>query len=401
MKVIIIPTIMLPMPPVKGGAVQNLIKLYLNWNEDMHQDDIFIFSFYDEDAKEAAQKYKHTTFIYVNDLPPVKLLQDKSIKGLSGIAYRTRQFLYQKQIVNEIVNNKNLSDFQILLLENCPQLAPGFRRALGDSITIYTHLHNDYVNDTTIHVQEIANSVDKFICVSDYISDRVRTVVANKPVVTVRNGVELKKSVSDTNEQLMNKYNIKKDDFVIIFTGRMVKEKGPHVLLEAYSKMKNKERTKILFLGSKLYGQNITDDYSKQLILLAEPYKKNIIFTGFIPYNEISNFYNIADIGVLPSLWDDPCPLTVIEYLVFGLPIIATISGGIPEIVSDSSALLYERDDKLSQNIASAIDNLIENPSKMKSMSESAVKRAKYFSAEAYIDRIFNSLHNGEDNHEK
>ena len=50
MKILMIPSRMLPIPPVKGGAVQNLINFYIEWNEKEKNNDLIVTSIYNEDA---------------------------------------------------------------------------------------------------------------------------------------------------------------------------------------------------------------------------------------------------------------------------------------------------------------------------------------------------------------
>ena len=60
MKILMIPSRMLPIPPVKGGAVQNLINFYIEWNEKEKNNDLIVTSIYNEDAKNLSSKLKNT-----------------------------------------------------------------------------------------------------------------------------------------------------------------------------------------------------------------------------------------------------------------------------------------------------------------------------------------------------
>lgn len=58
MKILMIPSRMLPIPPVKGGAVQNLINFYIEWNEKEKNNDLIVTSIYNEDAKNLSSELK-------------------------------------------------------------------------------------------------------------------------------------------------------------------------------------------------------------------------------------------------------------------------------------------------------------------------------------------------------
>lgn len=385
MKMIIVPSIMLPMPPVMGGAVQNLIQMYLDDNEVTGNAQIVVYSYFNDAAAAEAKKYKHTSYRYIQNLELMEELQHKSIKFLSGTAFHIREYVYVKEIVKSIRAEEN-GNFDLILLENCPQFALRFRECFPDK-TIYTHLHNDYVNDSKKSSTNVVRTTDKFICVSNYISERVKTIASDNKVVTVLNGVKIDKTGKRNNE-LRKRLGIREKDFVVIFTGRLVKEKGAHILIEAISKIQNREHIKVLFLGSKLYGQDISDDYLNNLQKMASPYKDNVVFTGFVPYGEIGDYYEIADVGILLSQWDDPCPLTVIEYLTFGLPVITTKSGGIPEIVDENCAFVFERNNSLADNAANAIQLLQNDRDLLNKMSKASQRRSELFTMKMYLNRM-------------
>ena len=65
---------------------------------------------------------------------------------------------------------------------------------------------------------------------------------------------------------------------------------------------------------------------------------------------------DIADIAVMPSLFQDPAPLVCIETQATGTPLIATRVGGIPEYVTKDSALLIDKDKNLVNNLADKIN---------------------------------------------
>ena len=61
----------LPLPPVKGGAVENLVQLLADENEQKNKLDLTIFSIYDKNAKDESVNYKNTHYVFIKI--PVKL----------------------------------------------------------------------------------------------------------------------------------------------------------------------------------------------------------------------------------------------------------------------------------------------------------------------------------------
>lgn len=67
------------------------------------------------------------------------------------------------------------------------------------------------------------------------------------------------------------------------------------------------------------------------------------------------SIYQLGDVAVLPSMWDEPAGMTMVEAVVSGLPLITTNSGGIPEYIPNDLAILLDRDDSLIRNISESI----------------------------------------------
>lgn len=389
MNIVIITSIMLPMPPVKGGAVQNLIKLFLDDNEKTNENTVHVFSFYDSEAEIQASEYKATTFHYIKNTTFLEKIQELNVSKVSRAAVLVREKIYINSVLKCMDANDELKNCDIILLENCPQFSIQIKKKFSSKM-LYCHLHNDYINHNSRNALPIIQSLDKIICVSDYIGKQVISVSKNANVVTLHNGVSAKEADKRKVKLIKDRYITSQNESLVIFTGRLIPDKGAHVLLEAYSKMKNKDKCSILFLGSQLYGKNVEDEYLKKLREMSKMYGKHIHFTGYIPYEEISSYYTAADIGVIPSLWEDPCPLTVIECLRYGVPVITTDSGGIPEIVDEKCSFVLHRDETLSQHIADCLDKLTDDSHLVQEMSREALKRSEKFTEECYLEHLKN-----------
>ena len=152
---------------------------------------------------------------------------------------------------------------------------------------------------------------------------------------------------------------------------------------------------KLLILGSALNELKTKTKYQEEIENIVQTISSKVIFTGFIKYEEINKFYSIADIAVLPSIWDDPAPLTVIESLVSGLPIITTNSGGIPEYATNGSAIIIERNKDLVENLSKSINLLLNDEAKLKEMSISAKKVSKDLTLNNYYNNFIDIMKKG------
>jgi glycosyltransferase involved in cell wall biosynthesis len=98
----------------------------------------------------------------------------------------------------------------------------------------------------------------------------------------------------------------------------------------------------------------------------------------------------MADIAVVPSKWEEPFGLTVVEAMAAGLPLITTQSGGIPEICN-KTAIIVEREN-LVDNLATAIRDLYQHPEKRKTIGQAGLMRSKYFDKERFAKDFFQAI---------
>ena len=258
------------------------------------------------------------------------------------------------------------------------------------------HLHNEKLSNNVPQYQSIYDAATCIITVSNYIKGLVKTVNPNDTKTkTVYNGINMSAFTSNTPAKPRTSLNLSDDDFLLLFSGRITKDKGIMELIEAMNQLKNYPQIKLLVIGSSFYGNaNNENNFAKALKQKAENIKNRIIFTGYIPYSEMPIYLRIADVAVIPSVWNDPFPTTVLEAQAMGLPIISTLRGGIPEEVTEENAILLNTNNQFVDNLASAILDLYKHPEKRKRMAEASHKRAKLFDKEVYAKNLFKALDN-------
>ncbi len=147
------------------------------------------------------------------------------------------------------------------------------------------------------------------------------------------------------------KYNINKNQIVILFLGRFASIKRVLELAEAAKLVvKKNDRAFFLFVG----GGSLTNELAKILL----PLKKNYKIVGWTAANEIHELYLASDIFVLPSK-SEALPLTILEAMAAKLHIVATPVGGIPEVLQDYPSKTFINK-PTSSNICSTLLNVIE-----------------------------------------
>ncbi|MBQ7472194.1 MAG: glycosyltransferase family 4 protein [Prevotella sp.] len=149
------------------------------------------------------------------------------------------------------------------------------------------------------------------------------------------------------------KYNIPTDNVVAMYHGRHDAEKGLDVLMEAVAQLREKP-FKLVLLGR---GDQEYTDHLKALIH-EKGIDDKVIFTGFV--DAIPPFVHEADFGILPSVVREGCPLSPMEYMSQGHPVVTTDNGGQREyVVNEGNGLLVPPGDsgKLADAMARLIDD--------------------------------------------
>lgn len=388
MKIAILTSGILPVPAVKGGAVENLIDFYLEYNDLHHLHDITIYSVADKaTAHHPALQSTVNHYYYINVGSVMAKLRKHIFHKL-----HTHDDYYHYSIeyfLHEAIQHIRHQHYDLIVLENRPGYSLRLKNFITTAKLIY-HLHNDNLNTTSQKYQDIYSAANRIITVSNFITNRIKTICfTDTKCVTVHNGINLKTFTPCSHLIHSSK------DFTLIFSGRLIPEKGILPLIQAFkiiTELQEPINIKLLILGSCSLGNNYQKtSFLQQLTKEAEKIG-NITFTGYVDYAHISTYLSQADIAVLPSLWDEPFGLTCIEALAAGLPVITTKCGGIPEVVDDSCAILLDANDQLTTNLAHAIMDLYHNPEKRKAMSKAAIKRSKYFDKERYARDFFDAL---------
>lgn len=390
MKIAILTCGILPIPAVQGGAVENLIDYYLEYNNQNKLYDITIYSPWDNKVK------KHLAL--TSDVNHYRYINVTSLKArISRWIYRcfhSNEYYnhFIEYYFERVYSSLKRINYDIILLENCPGYA--YKLTLRGHHNLVLHLHNELLHSSSRHHNIIFNSCLKILTVSDYIKERVSTIQTSCKIQTIHNGIDLKMfSPTQNNTNYCKEIGFSDNDFIIVYSGRINKEKGVNELVDAMLKLQNYPNIKLMIMGGSFFGNTSNEDeFTLQLKKKAEDLRERILFTGFIPYEKIPEYLQIADIAIIPSIWNDPFPTTVLEAQAMGLPIITTRRGGIPEEVSEKNAILLETDEDFIKNLALAIINLYKHPEKRKQMAKISLEHSKQFDKTLFARSFLKAL---------
>jgi len=182
----------------------------------------------------------------------------------------------------------------------------------------------------------------------------------------VMGGVDLKDFRDDPEEvRLVNKKYKLAGHKVVLFTGRLTKNKGVIYLVGAAKRIKGK----VVIAGDGPERKNIEQEIKDKKI-------KNVILTGYIKTQDerlLHALYARADVYVAPSIWSEPLGLTTLEAMAAKTPVLATNKGGTLTIIKEgyNGFLIRPRNSK---QIADKANLLLENDELRKKLSDNAYK---------------------------
>ena len=315
---------------------------------------------------------------------------------------RLYYFFYAMHVAQHLKYEK----CDIVHLHTFPQFVP-IIRTFNPKIKIVLEMHCEWL--TQLDQKMIESQLEKtnlVVGVSEYITDNIRRRFPKfaHRCKTLLNGVDVDFFANDDRFQDSKKKNVKQ----LLFVGRVSPEKGIHVLLDAFQLVfKRYPHVHLTLVGAhaslptdfivglsediitkKLEQFHSINFLSYLKSKLPPELANHVTFDGSVPHRLIKNYYQNADVVVLPSVCNEACALPLFEAMAASVPVVATRSGGTPEVIVDGkTGLLVQRDD--ASALAEAVLSLIIDEALNKSMGEAGRKRViELFSWEQTVQNL-------------
>lgn len=158
----------------------------------------------------------------------------------------------------------------------------------------------------------------------------------------------------------------------LLYVGRIIREKGVHTAISAVGYLVNHLGVKNIQFD--LFG-NGNDAYIENLKISINSLKieKHVKFHGKIDRSQLFKLYRDYDLFLLPSTFEEPFGVVLIEAMSQGVPIVATDTGGIPEVIThEVNGLLVSPENSI--QMAEAVKRLIDNPLLAQEISNNGIK---------------------------
>lgn len=226
------------------------------------------------------------------------------------------------------------------------------------------------------------------VALTEQISNTIQNEygISQERIPVILNGVNLRLCIPETDYSLKDKEHID-----LIHVGRYTPVKNHEQLIDAVVKVHEVFPNIRLHLYGDGELKGTINDTIKNSNACDYIFDHGLTDNVYIPLSK-------ADIFLLPSIYEG-MPMTIIEAMATGLPVVASAVGGVPDMIEDGeNGLLCGTD---ANSISDSIMRLINDEDLCKSLGGSAIKRAKDFSSEKmandYIDLYNEIISNGND----
>lgn len=327
MKVVMICTEKLPVPPVRGGAIQTYISGIVDVLGRHH--DVTVLGTTDPSLP-MEEKIRNVRYVRVNG---------------QGV-FET----YAEEVVQFLRNQS----YDIIHVFNRPRLVPLIRE-VAPRARIILSMHNDMFDQAKINPEEAAVAIaetERIITISDYVGRVIQSLYpeAAPKLRTIYSGVDLQtfvpwegsQAARKIRQELRSMHNLGNRQ-VILFVGRLTPKKGADILVRAMNDLqKHHSNIALVLVGGSWYGVDKVSDYVAYVRSLADRSPIPVITTGYVSSEQIHQWFWAGDIFVCPSQWEEPLARVHYEAMAAGLPFVTTKRGGNAEVIIGNNGLLVE-----------------------------------------------------------
>ena len=170
----------------------------------------------------------------------------------------------------------------------------------------------------------------RVVCCSDYMVQHVKWAfgLPNDKLVMVPNGVNphVYDGLEKQDLTAFRRSFALPEEKIVLYVGRLVYEKGIHILINAVPKVLEKVNTKFVIVGSGYMKEQLSN------IVKSMGLEHKVLFAGFVEEEDLRKLQKCADISIVPSLFE-PFGIVALEAMAAKSPIVVSDTGGLSEIV--------------------------------------------------------------------
>lgn len=230
-------------------------------------------------------------------------------------------------------------------------------------------------NDTQRHISDVewwlGYEAWRVICCSHYMEGEIKFVfqIPDDKLVVIPNGVA-PKNYAQKNDKISRDDYAAPGEKIVFYVGRLVREKGVQVLLDAIPMVLARLRnTKFIIAGKGPHLNELQNQAARMGIA------QRVYFTGYIDDYTRNSLYSWSDVAVFPSLYE-PFGIVALEAMAAKTPVVVSDTGGLSEIVMHSFDGLKAQPGN-PRSLADMLITILENPQLAIQMQQNAYRKVK------------------------
>ncbi|MCO5251240.1 MAG: glycosyltransferase [Candidatus Kapabacteria bacterium] len=220
----------------------------------------------------------------------------------------------------------------------------------SDLVRTYPHLENEYKKRNKIAIELINDNIDLTLAISGRVKGILVESGLNSNKVIVAH--QIPKLYNGKHEQGKTRTSV---PVKIGYIGSLIPHKGVHILADAVQSI-NPEKVNI-----KIYGTG-PGKYIEQIKKIDQ--NKVCDFKGEYKRENLSQIMSGLDLAVIPSIWEEGAGLVILECQYYGVPVICSRIGGMPEFINENENGMTFQAENVS-DLAKILQDLIKSPGKI------------------------------------
>lgn len=224
-----------------------------------------------------------------------------------------------------------------------------------------------------------AGHADAVVALTRASAEMLRAYRVRTRIELIPSGISPQKPTNDL-QALRDRLGIPSSARIILYVGRLAKEKNLYLLLNAFALVVRQVKRAMLVIVGEGDEKQALMDFADRLDLRGKA-----LFVGEVPRDEVWDYYGLADIFALPST-SEVQPLAPLEALACGRAVVAVRYPGIEDYISDGVEGYLASESP--QDFADKILFLLKNDEILKALSMNSLEKARMFSAERSARRM-------------
>ena len=289
-------------------------------------------------------------------IPAERVIRNPGLAGYRTFQRRTRHKLpwpLRSRLLRWILKPslREVREKDVVWIHNRPDFAVAlqpFLRARNAKLVL--QMHNSFLVQWKGYIMR-ALATDMNVFVSEFLKNEAHSKWPHlRQCVVLYNGAD-DKMFFPLSERKQG------ETCTILFASRLVPEKGVHIFLQAMRLLQDRNiRAQGVVAGASAFGGSKPTPYIRELHKTAP---SNVVFAGYVAGKELAQRFREADVFCCASAWQEPFGLVNIEAMACAVPVVATRTGGIPEIFREGGGLLV--DPGSPEQLADALEKVVLN----------------------------------------